>query len=62
VKERLKQEFYITSFGIDDSDRVRIEQDPEVAKAVDAMPKAKTLIESAKKLMVMRIQQQDRRP
>jgi carboxyl-terminal processing protease len=60
VKERLKQEFYITAFGVDDSDRVRIEQDPEVAKSVDAMPKAKGLLDSAKKLMVQRIAQQDR--
>jgi carboxyl-terminal processing protease len=60
VKEQLKREMYITAFSVEDSDRVKIEQDPEVAKAVEAMPKAKALLDNAKKLLVQRITQQDR--
>jgi carboxyl-terminal processing protease len=60
VKEQLKREMYITAFSVEDSDRVKIEQDPEIAKAVDAMPKAKALLDNAKKLLVQRITQQDR--
>ena len=32
-----------------------IEQDPEVMKAIDSMPKAKALVDNAKKLMVQRM-------
>jgi carboxyl-terminal processing protease len=60
VKEELKREMYVTGFGVDESDRVKIEQDPEVIKAVDSMPKAKALLETAKKLLVQRVTQQDR--
>ncbi len=60
VKEQLKREMYVTAFGVDEADRVRIEQDPEILKAEDSMPKAKALVESAKKLLVQRLTQQDR--
>jgi carboxyl-terminal processing protease len=52
VKDQLKREMYITGFNVDASDRVQIEQDPEVVKAVEAMPKAKMLLENAKKVIV----------
>jgi len=52
VKNQLKREMYITGFNVDASDRVQIEQDPEVVKAVEAMPKAKILLEDAKKVIV----------
>ena len=45
---------YITAFSVDESQRVAIEQDPEVLKAIDSMPKAKALVENAKKLLVQR--------
>jgi hypothetical protein len=40
--------------------KVNIEQDPEVARAIDSMPKATTLLETAKKLLVQRVTQQQR--
>jgi carboxyl-terminal processing protease len=52
VKDQLKKEMYITAFNIDASDRVQIQQDPEIAKAVEAMPKAKLLLENTKKVIV----------
>jgi hypothetical protein len=51
---------YVTAFNKDESDRVKIEQDPEVARAIEAMPKARALLETAKKLLVQRITRQDR--
>lgn len=60
IKDRLKQEMYITAFSLDDSERVRIEQDPEIAKAVEALPKAQGLLDKAKKMLVMRTDGQDR--
>jgi len=60
IKEQLKRELYITAFSTDDGTRVAMTQDPEVSRAVDAMPKAKALVDSAKKMLVQRIGQQDR--
>ena len=59
IKEQLKHEMYITAFSYEQSVRVGIEQDPEIARAVDAMPKATALLENAKKLLVQRIAQQE---
>jgi len=52
VKDQLKREMYVTAFNVDVADRVQIEQDPEIAKAVEAMPKAKLLLENSKKVIV----------
>ena len=52
---------YITAFSQDESQRVAIEQDPEVLKAIDSMPKAKALVDNAKKLLVQRMTGQDPR-
>src|SRR3984885_2145495 len=61
VKQELKREMFITAFSYEDSQRVAIEQDPAIQKAVDSMPNAKKLLDNAKKLLVERIaQQQDR--
>ena len=60
VKEQLKREMYITAFSWEQSVRVNIQQDPEIARAVEAMPKAVTLIDNAKKLLVQRTNQQQR--
>jgi carboxyl-terminal processing protease len=54
VKQELKREMYITAFNQDEAQQVAIEQDPEVLKAIDSMPKAKALVENAKKLLVQR--------
>ena len=58
VKEQLKAEMYLTGFSNEASDRVKIEQDPEVLKAAESMPKAKALLDSAKKQLVQRLTQQ----
>jgi len=55
VKKELKREMYITAFSLDESKRVAIEQDPEVLMAIESMPKAKALVDNAKKLLVQRI-------
>ena len=60
VKKELKREFYITAFSVDESRKVAVEQDPEIIRAMDALPKAKALVDNAKKLMVQRFTQQDR--
>ncbi len=54
VKDNLKHEMYITAFNVDLADQVRIEQDPEVLKAIESMPKAQELLDRSKKMIVQR--------
>jgi carboxyl-terminal processing protease len=56
IKRSLKREMYITAFNLDESERVAVETDPEVEQAIDAMPKAKALLDSARKIVVQRLQ------
>jgi len=60
VKDQLKREMYVTAFSYEQSTRVAIEQDPEIAAAADAMPKAVSLLQNAKKLIVQRMNAQPR--
>ena len=60
VKDNLKRQLYITGFNVDASDRVRIEQDPEVTKAVESMPKAQELLDRSKKMVVQRTSPEQR--
>jgi carboxyl-terminal processing protease len=60
LKQQLKREIYITAFSVDDARRLAIETDPVMAKAIEAMPQARALVESAKKLIVQRTQKPER--
>jgi carboxyl-terminal processing protease len=55
IKRMLKREMYITAFNLDESRRVEVETDPEVEKAIDSLPKAKALLDSARKIIVQRL-------
>jgi len=48
LRNRLQQEMYITAFSLEDSRKLQVEEDPEVATAVDAMPKASDLLAKMK--------------
>lgn len=54
LKRELKRELYITGFSFEDSQRVAIEQDPEIQKGIDSMPKAMALLTNSRKLLVQR--------
>ena len=58
VRTRLKQVMYAYAFSIDDANRVAVETDPEVLKAVDAMPRARALVDGAKRLLAQRSEKQ----
>jgi len=58
IKRYLAREMYITAFNIDESDKVFAKTDPEVERAIESMPKARALVETAKKILVQRMQQQ----
>ena len=55
IRDQLRTEMYVTAFGVDESRKVAIGQDPEIKDAVDALPKSKALLDAAKKMMVVRL-------
>src|SRR5271165_5329081 len=57
---QLKREMYATGFSFEESQKVAIETDPEVAKAIDALPQARALLDSSKKLIVQRMSRDPR--
>ena len=55
ITRNLKKEIYLTGFDLNESQRVEIETDPLVEKAVETLPKARALLDSAKKIIVQRM-------
>jgi carboxyl-terminal processing protease len=51
VRARIKSEIFVSEFGQQAGLQVSAEADPEVTKALDLMPQAKALAESAKKFL-----------
>lgn len=54
VKRQLKVEMYGLGFGREEADKLAVTQDPEVAKAVECLPKSKALIEKARNMVARR--------
>jgi len=57
MKQELRREMYSSAFSIDDAGRLARETDPEVAAAVEAMPKAQALLDTAKRIIAQRLSQ-----
>ncbi len=55
TKRLLEAEIYKTAFSVDESRKYEIKTDPEVTAAVDALPKAEALLNSARKIVVERM-------
>lgn len=55
IKRYLTREMYVWAFNKDESDRVSAQMDPEVAQAVEALPKAATLAANARKVVGQRM-------
>jgi len=51
VRDRLREELFITAFSKEESDRVASQNDPEVVKAIDSLPASKALIEKARQII-----------
>jgi carboxyl-terminal processing protease len=56
VSEQLRDEFYLRAFDKKTSDRAQVVDDPEVAKAMESLPKAQSLLSEAQKLIARRQQ------
>ncbi len=48
MRDTLRTEMYVTAFSYEDSQKVAVEQDPEIQKAIEAMPKAANLLAESK--------------
>ncbi len=48
VRKQLRQQMYVTAFSFEDSEKVGVEQDPEVAKAIEVLPQATELLSKSK--------------
>lgn len=48
IRDEVKAEMYITAFSYEDYQRLQVEQDAEIQKAIDAMPKASGLLAQSK--------------
>ena len=51
VRERLREELFVTAFSKEESERVALENDPEITRAVSAIPASRALLEHAGKVM-----------
>ncbi len=54
VRNNIKSEIFIDSFGQEEGLKVRAEADPQVQKALDLLPQAKALADNAKKIIAER--------
>ncbi|MEO8598126.1 MAG: S41 family peptidase [Candidatus Solibacter sp.] len=54
IKRYLAKEMYTTAFNVEDSDAMFSRTDPEVQRAVELMPKASALMETARKVIAAR--------
>lgn len=48
LRDSLRTEMYVTAFSYEDSQKVAVEQDPEIQRAIEAMPKAGKLLADSK--------------
>jgi carboxyl-terminal processing protease len=55
IRRYLAKEMYIHAFNVDESDRIFAQTDPEVARAIESMPKAQSLVDTARKVVVQRM-------
>jgi carboxyl-terminal processing protease len=54
VKRKIKQEIFLSTFGQQESLKVELEADPQVIASIEAVPQARALYESARKILAER--------
>ena len=51
IRDRLREELYITAFSKEDSDRLAFQNDPEVLKGLSSLPASKTMLDRAHEIV-----------
>ncbi len=54
MKRKIRQEVALSAFGLPDSVKVELEDDPQVQKAVESLPQARALYENVRKVIAQR--------
>jgi carboxyl-terminal processing protease len=54
VKRKIKQEVFFSTFGMQEGFKILLEADPQVQKAVEAIPQARALYQNARKIVAQR--------
>jgi carboxyl-terminal processing protease len=54
AKRKIKQEVFMSTYGTQEGFKVLLEADPQVQKAVDAIPQARALYENARKVVAQK--------
>src|SRR5271170_5337126 len=54
VKRKIRQEVLVSNFGMQEGFKVQLEADPQVQKAVEAIPQARALYQNARKIVAQR--------
>ena len=62
IKRKIKQEVFMSAFNQQEGFKVLLEADPQVQKAVEAIPQARALYQNAKKIVAQRAGNSIERP
>ena len=54
IERKIKQEVFLSTFGMQEGMKVLLEADPQVQKAVEAIPQARALYQKARSIVVQR--------
>jgi len=54
IKRKIKQEVFMSTFGMQDGFKVLLEADPQLQKGIEAMPQARALYQNARKIVAQR--------
>lgn len=54
IKRKIKQEVFMSTFGMQDGFKVLVEADPQVQKAIESVPQARALYQNARKIVAQR--------
>ena len=54
VKRKIKEEVFFSAFGMQEGFKVMLAADPQVQKAVEAIPQARALYQNARKIVAQR--------
>jgi carboxyl-terminal processing protease len=54
IKRKIKQEVFMSTYGTQEGFKILLEADPQVQKAIEAIPQARALYENARKVVAQR--------
>jgi carboxyl-terminal processing protease len=54
VKRKIKQEVFMSAYGMQEGYKVQLESDPQVIKAIEAVPQARALYQNARRIVAQR--------